>query len=315
MKKNLLFMMGVVALLLTGCSTETGNVEDTSKITRISVDATEGSVDAKTRTATNGTLVTWVTNDEIGLLNAADRANYKHFRLSSAPGTNTGYFDGVTADDYLTSGTTYKVVYPYSALEYTGTSNRYRKDIQVFSQTDNSNSNLANDDWLTSESRTIVDGTMPAFRLKHCFALLKVTLAVEGIIEDDDYEMYFANFTISTANNEKAFANKVYIDDKGDLGVYSYINSIIAARTDKPWLENGIYTFWYVVKTDPQVGIVPLQLQPYFSQGASGTVLWSLNTTFTPSAVLEAGKLYNINLKMTYNNGSYSASALEVIGH
>lgn len=317
MKKSLLLLISGIALLLAGCTTETETrdwVNKDGKITRIYVEASseEDAVEPTTRTTTNGNSVTWVTGDEIALFETTGQRVYKRFRLVSDPGTKSGYFEGVGTDDYLTPGTSYRVVYPYSAAQYTGSNVRYRKDIQAFMQTDNSNSNLTNDDWLISEIRTVTDGTMPGFRLNHCFALLEVSMQVEGIEEDDDYEMYFSNFTIETSGNELAFANKVYITDDGNLGVSSYQNSIVVSRTDKPWFENGTYKFWYVVKANPSVGIAPLVLHPYFTQGSS--VLWSVKTEFTPTSVLQSGKYYHLNLKMTYNNVSPSASTLTVVG-
>jgi len=315
-KEKLLLMIGTL-LFVAGCTTETDEkIADKGTVSKIIVDASSSSSsfsNATSRTLTNGNSVTWNTGDQIALYETSGGITYKKFQLSSGQGNKSGYFGGTTSNDYLTTGYSWKVVYPYSAAQYDGSSARYRWNTAEISQNGDTNSHLANYDWLTSTAVAVSDGAMPAFTLDHSFALIKVTLDVEGIVEDDNYETYFVNLNMSTQNNEQAFASRIYIDEHGDLKVYSYTNSIVVVRTDKPWFENGTYTFWFVAKQNESVGIVPLILQPYFSEGSGGNVLWSISTTYTPSTLLEAGKLYNLNLKMTFNNESHTASTLEVI--
>ena len=315
MKIYILVSIASLSLLFVGCTSETDIQNDSSKITKIYVDASSDE-DAQSRTATNGNSVTWVTNDQIALIENGNRNGYKQFQLSSDPGTKSGYFEGVGADDYLTNGKSYKVVYPHSAARYTGAGNPTRLNISGIAQSDDSNSNLATYDWLVSSSRTVIDGvTMPEFRLNHCFALVKVTLNVSDIIENDDYASYLKNMTITTQNNEAAFAERVYLDSNVDLQVFSWVSSVTVARTDAPWLGNGSYVYWFIIKPNDAIAAGPLTIQSNFSTDVAGIFQWSLSTIFTPTSALQAGKFYELDLNMVYNNADKSSSVLTVIKH
>lgn len=315
MKKNILVSIASLSLLMVGCTSETDTQNDSSKITKIYV-GTSSDEGVQSRTATNGNSVTWVTNDQIALIENGDRGGYKQFQLSSDPGTNKGYFNGVGAGDYLTNGRSYKVVYPHSAATYTGAGGATRLDISGIAQGNNSNSNLATYDWLVSSSQTVTDGvTMPAFTLNHCFALLKITLNVSNIVEDDNYASFLKNLAITTKGNEKAFAEKVSLDGNVDLQVHSWVSSVTVARTDAPWLGNESYVYWFIIKPSDAVANVPLTIQANFSTDKAGLFQWTTSTEFTPTAALKSGKFYELDLSMVYNNTDKASSTLTVIGH
>ncbi len=314
--KKIVLLMSGISLMFSGCTTETRGWADDGKITRVYVDAPSepGGLEAESRTATDEYSVTWVAGDEVALFKAGDRTNYKRFRLMSEPGSKAGYFAGATSDDYLTEGDSYKVVYPYSAAEKTGTNNGARFPIYEIRQAEEGNKHLADYDWLESTYRTVsVANPVPAFVLNHCFALLKITLTVEGTDEDnDDYEEYLTNLTIAAADNSEIFAQRVFLDSDINVGAWGYRSQTVTYRDPKAWLSDGTYTFWLVMLQDATIGIKELQFSLHFSHGLSGSVLWNLNATHTPSSVLKSGHLYKIHLRANIDGAARSGN-LEVV--
>ncbi len=314
--KRLVLLMSGISLLFAGCTTETKEwTGDDGKITRIYVDApldTDASK-ATSRTVTNDHSVTWTEGDEIALFKDGDRTNYKRFRLMSNPGSKSGYFTGVTTDDYLTEGGSYKVIYPYSAAAKTGTNNLTRLSLYEIEQTDEGSTHLAGYDWLESAYHTVsVANPIPAFVLNHCFTLLKVTLTVEGADEDNtEYDEYLTNLSISSIDNSNIFAQRVYLGNDNNVEVSSYGVMAVVFRNPKAWLSNKEYTFWQIVKQDEALGIHDLRFNLYFSHGTGGNVLWNVDTIYSPASVLRSGQLYRIKLKAVIN-GATRTGSLEV---
>lgn len=302
MKKKSLFILASTALLAAGCSSNSDveNTTDSAKISKIYVDSSTG---GDTKTTTNGNSVTWATGDAIGLIEASKPETNNQFILNSAPGTNTGYFEGVTTNDYLSPGT-WIAYYPYSATKH-NSSNKLK--VQTINQTGESNSLLATYDWLISSPVTVGYNQQPSFHLNHSFALIKVTVKLDAAI--DDY-IELSNVKLSTQDNSQVFAQRIYINDNGTIGFDYTSNNVVTNRTDRPQFVYGnTYTFWLLAKQNAKT---PLFVDVYFDGDHS---IFSVRTTFNPSNILEAGKLYSLDLLVKYNSDNYPASTLEITNH
>jgi len=307
--KNKLFLYITIAIMAMGCSSETdtypidANISNTG-ITRISV----GTI-AETKTATDesSNAVTWQTDDEIAVfnVNGSGRDDYKRFKLSEGAGEVSAYFTGVTADDILIPGETYKLVYPYSsAVSYTGSSNS--KSLKVY-EVPNTVDNLSTFDWLYSAEKVIpTDGTTPAFTMQHALALIKVTLDVTGFEENDDSDEYLKNVTFATSNSSLVFAQRIYWDTDMNFAVKSYATSTVSYIDGGEYLENTTTTFWLPVFQDSDLGIQDLDITVYMSHGIY--TLWSAATTYSTSSVLTPGYVYPIHLSFVVDGSSRSGT-------
>jgi len=313
MKKNL-FLSLCLALVAVGCSSETEPQNDNSTVSRILVGNAELQ-DANTKTITDAVTnrVTWAAGDEIALfnVNGTGRNDYKRFRIVSGVGNESAYFEAVTEDDNLTAGATYKVIYPYASVaSYTDVSNR--TSLAVYEIPNNVN-NLATYDWLYSAPRTInADGTTPEFLMQHCMALIKFTLDVEGIIENDDFDEYLKNITVRPLGTSSMFAQRIYWNNTLDFSISSYGTNSVSFEPSSVYLENGRYTFWLPIYQDASLGIRPLILTVFASHGAAGNTLWSAATTFTPASILTPGYIYHKHLNFTVD-GSERSGTLTII--
>lgn len=308
MKIKLLLGLSLFAILAMDCTSETDTLKSNDKITRIYV----GTTDAKSRTSTDASTaeVTWKDGDEIAVfhVNGSGRSDYKRFLLSSGAGEQSAYFEGVTADDYLTAGESYKVIYPYSSTTYTNetTSNIYSFAIY---EIPNTVDKLATYDWLYSATRVIpTDGTMPAFTLQHTMALIKVTLDIEGVEEYEDFDEYLKNITFAPTDNSFAFAQRCYWDTNLDFAIKNYGTTSVSYISNGQWLEDGTTSFWLPVVQNTNLGIQGLNVTVYVSHGTQGNTLWSATTTFTPTSLLVSGKIYPIHLRFAVDGTNRSGT-------
>jgi len=299
-----------------GCSSETDTFQtDTSvtSITSLYVEKTINNATTKTATNESSNEVTWQTGDEIAVfhVNGSGRDDYKCFVLSEGGGSNSGYFKGVTADDYLIAGETYKLVYPYSsAVSYTNDPATTRYSLKVF-EVPNTVNNLSSYDWLYSEERVIpTDGTIPDFTMQHALALIKVTLDVTGFKEGDDSEEYLKNVTFATSDNSLAFAQRIYWDTDMNFAVKYYGTTSVSYVDGGEYLENTTTTFWLPVSQDSDSGIQDLDITVYMSHGSN--TLWSALTQYSTSSVLTPGDIYPIHLKFVVD-GSNRSGTLSVV--
>jgi len=297
-----------------GCSSETdtypidANISNTN-ITRISV----GTI-AETKTATDesSNAVTWQTGDEIAVfnVNGSGSSDYKHFVLSEGAGEISAYFTGVTVDDYLIPGETYKLVYPYSsAVSYNGSSNIF--SLTVY-EVPNTVDNLSTYDWLYSAEKKIpTDGTIPAFTMQHALSLIKVTLDVTGYLEDDNSDEYLRNISFATSDNSSDFAQRIYWDTDMNFTVKSYATSSVSyVSGGGEYLENTTTTFWLPISQDSSLGIKDLDITVYMSHGSN--TFWSAATTYSTKSVLTPGKVYPIHLSFVVD-GSNRTGTLSVV--
>ena len=291
-----------------GCSSETFTSNNI-----IYVEKTINNLTTKTATNETSNEVTWQAGDEIAVfhVNGSGRDDYKEFVLSEGAGSNSAYFTGVTADDILIPGETYKLVYPYSsAVSYTNDPATTRYSLKVY-EIPNTVDNLSSYDWLYSAERVIpTDGTTPAFTMKHAMALIKVTLDVAGFEENDDSEEYFKNVTFATSNSSLAFAERIYWDTDMNFVVKSYATSSVSYVDGGEYLENTTTTFWLPVSQDSSLGIQDLDITVYMSHGSN--TLWSASTSFYTSSVLTSGYVYPIHLSFVVD-GTNRSGTLSVV--
>ena len=313
--KNKLFLYITIAIMAMGCSSETdtyqidANIPNTG-ITRISV----GTI-AETKTTTNETsnAVTWQAGDKIAVfhVNGSGRDDYKCFELSDGAGEISAYFTGVTEEDYLIPGETYKLVYPYSsAVSYTNNPVVNANSLKVY-EVPNTVDNLSTYDWLYSAERVIpTDGTTPAFTMQHAMALIKVTLDVEGYVEGLDSDETLKNVTFATSDNSSAFAQRIYWDADMNFAVRSYTTLSVSYVSGGEDFDNGTTTFWLPIYQNSSLGIKNLDITVYLSHGVSTN--WSGVTTYSTSSVLTPGDIYPIHLKFVVD-GSDITGTLSVV--
>ena len=298
-----------------GCSSETDTFQVNTKITRISVGTQEIKETTKTATNASTNAVTWQAGDEIAVFHVGGtgRSDFKHFVLASGANETSAYFEGVGADDYLTAGESYKVIYPYSSAGYT-----VNDDFNCSETAQSSNGNtdqLADCDWLYSTSTRISpDGTVPAFTLRHAFSLLKIIVDVENFTSSD--RRYMRNFNIKNFNTElNLFADYVYWNDVFDFSVSGYTGVSAVGYSSSIRLNNTTtYIYWLPIKQNETLGIQNVVFTSFWATGITSTsTMYSSECTYTPSSVFAAGTTYEKHFKLTFADGSSTVAILTLV--
>lgn len=316
MKKNLVLGLGI-ALLAMSCTSETETQKkDTKKITTIYVGA-ENASDVGTRTITdvNTNSVKWAVGDEIAVfhVNGSGRSDYKHFVLESGAGDASAYFKGVGADDYLTAGETYKVVYPYSTVkQYDGENNVFNMHANISGS--NNTDHLANHNWLVStQQRISTDGKTPAFLLAQTVALAKIQVDITNFtLTGIPNKRYLSNVNFTISDKTKAFYSYIYWDENLDVAAYEYSEVATAGFSNQVQISNNTsYYYWVPIKQNTSDGIKSLGLSVHWRD--SNNVDYSSSVEYTPQSVFTPGFIYNIHLKLTFTTGSGNSGTLTFV--
>lgn len=312
MKTKLFLGLGI-ALLAMSCTSETeSRNEDASKITKIYV-GTEKVVEADTRTVTdvNTNTVTWATGDEIAVfrVNGSGRNDYKHFILESGAGEISAYFKGVGADDYLTPGETYKVVYPYAAVgAYEGVDDAL--SMQAAISGSNNTDHLAKYNWLTSLPKVIpTDGTMPAFSLAQSTALAKIRVDIENfMLTGIGNRRYLSNVNFTVKDGSGEFSDYIYWDDNLNIATlqFSEVASAGFTGTAVQINNNSSYYYWVPIIQKIETGIKELKLSVHWNAGTITT--YSADMVYTPQSVFRPGFIYNVHLKLSFAESGNSGA-------
>lgn len=315
MKKYLLSSFVVAAMLaITSCTSETEDNTYSTKITKIYVGA-ETTIGTKTNTNASTSTVTWADGDEIAVfhVNGSGRSDYKRFILTSGAGESSAYFAGATAEDYLTPGETYKVVYPYSSVENYNQSNDFLFS-EISQSTSGNISHIAQYDWLYSASKTIgSDGTVPAFLLKHVSAFLRVRLDIANYTASE--RRYLRNFNVKASNGtSKLFANYIYWNDELNFTISQYTETATVGYSESNRIVDGTFYYYFPIIQDPSLGIEPLTFTSYWATSTStSATLYSSDCQYTPSSVLRSGYVYDAHFQLTFNDGSANTATLTIV--
>ncbi|WP_321332907.1 hypothetical protein [uncultured Bacteroides sp.] len=313
MRIKLLLGLSLFAILAMDCISETDTPKSNDKITRIYV----GTANAKSRTLTDASTaeVTWKDGDEIAVfhINGSGRSDYKRFLLSSGAGEQSAYFEGVTADDYLTAGETYKVAYPYSSVEeYDGDNNIFNMHANISAS--NNTDHLANHNWLVSGNRVIpTDGTMPSFSLAQITALAKIRLDIDNFtVTGLTNRRYLTNVNFTIADATKAFYNYIYWNE--DLDVTAYERSEVATAgfsNQVQIVNNSSYYYWVPIMQETSSGIKQLDLSVHWRDG--NNVDYSSVVEYTPKSMFVPGYIYNVHLILTFTENSGNSGILSLV--
>lgn len=312
MKTKLLLSLGI-ALLAMSCTSETESQnEDATKITKIYIGA-EKTSDATTKTVTDVTTnsVKWAEGDEIAVfhVNGSGRNDYKRFVLESGAGEASAYFKGVGADDYLTAGETYKVVYPYAAVgQYDGVNDVFNMHANISAS--NNTDHLANHNWLVSTQQRITpaDGTMPSFLLKQVTALAKIRVDIENFtITGMTNKRFLSNVNFTIIDRTKAFRSYIYWDDNLDVATYEYSEVATAGFSGQVEIKNNnSYYYWVPIIQNASDGIKKVSLSVHWRKDVD----LSSAVEYMPKSVFTPGKIYNIHLKLTFTENSGDSGTL-----
>lgn len=315
MKKKLVIGLSI-ALLAMSCTSETEpQKEDATKITKIYVGA-EKALDVDTRTITdvNTNSVKWAAGDEIAVfhVNGAGRSDYKRFVLESGAGEASAYFKGVGADDYLTAGETYKVVYPYSTVEqYDGVNDVFNMHANISGS--NNTDHLANHNWLVSTQQRVIpsDGTMPSFLLAQITALAKIRVDVENFtLTGLTNRRYLSNVNFTTIDKIKDFYSYIFWNDNLDVEALQYSEVATAGfqSTNVAINNNTSYYYWMPIIQNSSTGVQELGLSVHWRD--ANNVDYSSSIDYTPKSQFTPGFIYNIHLKLTFTEGSGNSATL-----
>lgn len=309
-----LFLGLSIALLAMSCTSETEpRNEDVTKITKIQVGA-EQVANPETRTVTDVTAnrVTWAAGDEIAVFRVGGegRMDYRRFVLESGAGDVLAYFKGVGADDFLTAGDTYKVVYPYNSVrEFDGLNGEFNMTASISGN--NNTDHLARFNWLISTPHVIpTDGTMPSFSLAQAMALAKIRLDVKNFaLPPLDEQRYLTNLNFTTIDKKTVFSSSVYWSAELDLKTKKFSEVASAGFTSGVQVyDNTTYYYWVPIMQDPSFGIKDLKLEVLWRSGLSNT--YSSSMEYTPKSIFAPGFIYNIHFVLTFepsgNSGTLS---------
>ncbi len=315
-KTKLLLSVALSALMLASCTSETDdlfNKEDGKKITRIYVGTEEA---VKTKTVTNPTThaVTWEEGDEIALVDVSN-GTYQKFVWSEYAAGDEGvtneaaFFVAAEGEPGLTIGSSYKVIYPYSSMSYDG-----ENDIFQCNSITHVIDNLKKNDWLYSDAKTVSSDEVPAYKMHHAFALVKVNLTINTTnMTNNLLKLYLRNITLRSqiesgdtryplfaywvnwGGNSKDF----YVYDKSNA-VSSYIAGGKEIRKNNNAGE--VVTFWLPVCMNAETVYDPMDVIVYWSSDADGNVQISCSAKKNLTAPLAAGNLYELNATWTPND-------------
>lgn len=304
--KRKIVLIGLLPLFVS-CTSTTETIEENAekgKVTKIFV-YSDG---ADTRTSTNGSSVTWAAGDKIGLVKITDATTNNQFELTSSPGSNKGYFGAVTPADALEPGK-WMAYYPYNASKYTVDN---PLELFVIPQNGENNNHLAEYDWLISTAPadiTYNGENHPAFLMKHCFSLIKINVTLANNVTKNRPTL--SNVKLLSKDSSPCFVNSAWIDENGEMQYDYSSNNTTVVRTDAPELKNAgqKHTLWLLtrqnVKTDLQIGLfITVNYVPT-----------GFMADFTPTNMLEPGKLYTLDLQLNYDNVNYGSSTIQIVNH
>lgn len=316
--KTKLFLGLVIVLLATSCTSETEpQKENETRITKIKIGA-DVTTDADSRTVTdvNTNSVKWAVGDEIAVfhVNGNGRSDYKRFVLESGVGEASAYFIGVGADDYLTAGEIYKVVYPYVSVGmYDGVNDVFNMHANMSGS--NNTDHLANHNWLVSTQQRISpsDGTMPSFLLTQVTALAKIRVDIENFtLTEMTNRRYLSNVNFTISDKTKAFSSYIFWNDNLEVATYEYSEVATAGFSGQVQIKNNSsYYYWVPIKQNASDGIKKVSLSIHWRD--SNNVDYSSPLEYTPKSVFTPGKIYNIHLKLTFTENSGNSGTLTFV--
>lgn len=317
MRTKLLLGLGI-ALLAMSCTSETEpQKEEATKITKIYVGAEKApDVDTKTITDVNTNSVKWAEGDEIAVfhVNGTGRSDYKRFVLESGAGEASAYFNGVGADDYLTAGETYKVVYPYSTIGiYDGVNEAFNMHANISGS--NNTDHLANHNWLVStQQRISTDGKTPAFLLAQTTALAKIRVDIENFtLTGFTNRRYLSNVNFTTVDKIKDFYSYIFWNENLDVEAAEYSEVATAGfqSTNVVINNNTSYYYWMPIIQNTLTGIKKLGLSVHWRD--ANNVDYSSSIEYTPKSEFIPGFIYNIHLNLAFTEGSGNSAILSLV--